>query len=58
LKHGTVPATATKAERRSARKCVSAYHEPQLTGLLGYVGAEIDRYRAGEIEARRPSPGR
>ena len=31
--------------------CVSAYHESQLAGLLGHVGAEIDRYRAGEINA-------
>jgi hypothetical protein len=42
---------ATKAERRAARERVSAYHESQLAGLLGYVGAEIDRYRAGEIDA-------
>src|SRR5580704_17483208 len=42
---------ATKAERRAARERVSAYHESQLAGLLGHVGAEIDRYRAGEIDA-------
>jgi hypothetical protein len=42
---------ATKAERRAARERVSAYHESQLAGLLGRVGAEIDRYRAGEIDA-------
>jgi hypothetical protein len=51
LKHGTVPVMATKAERRAARERVSAYHESQLAGLLGHVGAEIDRYRAGEIDA-------
>ena len=51
LKHGTVPVIATKAERRAARERVSACHESQLTGLLGHVGAEIDRYRAGEIDA-------
>jgi hypothetical protein len=33
---------ATKAERRAARERVSAYHESQLAGLLGHVGAEID----------------
>jgi hypothetical protein len=51
LKHGTVRVMATKAERRAARERVSAYHESQLAGLLGHVGAEIDRYRAGEIDA-------
>jgi hypothetical protein len=42
---------ATKADRRAARERVSAYHESQLAGLLGHVGAEIDRYRTGEIDA-------
>jgi hypothetical protein len=42
---------AAKAERRAARERVSAYHESQLAGLPGHVGAEIDRYRAGEIDA-------
>jgi hypothetical protein len=42
---------ATKAERRAARERASAYHESQLAGLLGHVGADIDRYRAGEIDA-------
>jgi hypothetical protein len=51
LKHGTVRVVVTKAERRAARERVSAYHELQLAGLLGRVGAEIDRYRAGEIDA-------
>jgi hypothetical protein len=41
---------ATKAERRAARERVSAYHQAQLAGLLGHVGAAIDRYRAGEID--------
>src|SRR6202035_3807061 len=51
VKHGTVRVMVTKAERRAARERVSAYHESQLAGLLGHVGAEIDRYRAGEIDA-------
>jgi hypothetical protein len=42
---------ATKAERRAARERVSAYHQSQLAELLSHVGAEIDRYRAGEIDA-------
>jgi len=51
LKHGTVPIMATKAERRAARERVTADHESQPAGLLGHAGAEIDRYRAGEIDA-------
>ncbi len=41
----------TKAERRAARDRVSAYHQAQLGELLSHVGAAIDRYRAGEIDA-------
>jgi hypothetical protein len=41
----------TKAERRAARERVSAYHHVQLAGLLSHVGAAIDRYRTGEIDA-------
>ena len=51
VKHGTVPVMAANAERRVARERVSAYHESQLAELLSHVGAEIDRYRAGEIDA-------
>jgi thiamine pyrophosphate-dependent acetolactate synthase large subunit-like protein len=42
---------ATKAERRAARERVSAYHQAQLAELLSHVGAAIDRYRTGEIDA-------
>lgn len=41
----------TKAERRSARERVSAYHQAQLTGLLTNVAAAVDSYRSGEIDA-------
>jgi hypothetical protein len=41
----------TKAERRAARERISAYHQSQLAELLGHVGAAIDRYRTGEIDA-------
>ena len=44
MKHGPVRVMATEAERR-------ADHESQLAGLLGHVGAEIDRFRAREIDA-------
>jgi len=42
---------STKAERRAARERVSAYHQSQLAELLSHVGAALDRYRAGEIDA-------
>ena len=42
---------ATNAERRAARERVSAYHQAQLAELLSHVGAAIDRYRTGEIDA-------
>jgi len=42
---------ATKAERRAAQERISAYHQAQLAGLLSHIGAVIDRYRAGEIDA-------
>ena len=42
---------ATKAERRAARERVSAYHHAQLAELLSHVGAAIDRYRDGDIDA-------
>jgi hypothetical protein len=41
----------TKAERRAAHEQVSAYHQAQLAGLLSHIGAAIDRYRGGEIDA-------
>ena len=42
---------ATNAERRAARERVGAYHQAQLAELLSHVGAAIDRYRTGEIDA-------
>ena len=42
---------ATNAERRAARERVSAYHQAQLAKLLNHVGAAIDHYRTGEIDA-------
>jgi hypothetical protein len=42
---------ATNAERRAARERVSAYHQAELTELLSHVGAAIDRFRTGEIDA-------
>jgi hypothetical protein len=40
-----------KAERRTARAEVSAYHERQLTALVVRAGEAIDRHRAGELDA-------
>jgi len=45
------PIMGTKAERQTARERVSAYHQAELAGLLTYVVAAADGYRAGEIDA-------
>ncbi|HEX5967057.1 MAG TPA: hypothetical protein VFY88_01170 [Intrasporangium sp.] len=42
---------STKPERRAARETVAGYHQAQLALLVERVGAEVDRYRAGELEA-------
>ena len=41
----------SKAERRAARATVGDYHEEQLGVLVRRVGAEIDRFRAGELDS-------
>ena len=41
---------STKPERRAARDAVTAYHRAQLALLVDRVSAEIDRYRAGELD--------
>lgn len=40
-----------KAARRVAREAVAAYHERCLAELVERVGVEIDRFRAGELDA-------
>jgi hypothetical protein len=47
----TCPAVGTKAERRAARALVAAYHEARLAELIGHVAADLDRYRAGDVDA-------
>lgn len=42
---------STKPERRAAREAVAGYHQAQLALLVERVGAEVDRYRAGELDA-------
>jgi hypothetical protein len=42
---------ATNSERRAARETVDAYHAAQLALLVERFGTEIDRYRAGELDA-------
>ena len=44
-------AVGTKTERRAARALVAAYHEARLADLIEHVAAELDRYRAGEVDA-------
>ena len=40
-----------KAEHRVARERVGAFEEAQLGALVRRVAAELDQYRAGEIDA-------
>lgn len=42
---------SSKSERRAAHEAVGAYHEAQLAELVDRVGAAIDRFRAGELDA-------
>lgn len=41
----------TKGQRRADRALVAAYHEARLGELIERVGAEVDRFRAGEVDA-------
>ena len=42
---------SAKSDRQAAREAVAAYHESQLAELVDRVGAAIDRFRGGELEA-------
>lgn len=42
---------SSKSERRAAREAVAEYHEACLAELVQRVGKEIDRFRAGELDA-------
>jgi hypothetical protein len=42
---------ARTSARHAAREAVAAYHEARLTELLAQVGAAIDGFRAGELDA-------
>lgn len=42
---------SAKSDRQAAREVVAAYHESQLAALLQRVGAAIDRFRGGEMDA-------
>ena len=42
---------STKPERRAAREAVAVYHQAQLALLVERVGAAVNRYRAGELDA-------
>jgi hypothetical protein len=41
----------TKSERQVAREAVAAFHEAQLAGLVAHVGAAVDRFRSGQMDA-------
>lgn len=42
---------STKAERRTAREKVAAYHEEQLSRLVERLADAIDRHREAELNA-------
>jgi hypothetical protein len=46
-----VAAVGSKTERQAARALVAAYHEARLADLIEHVAEELDRYRAGEVDA-------
>ena len=46
-----VAAVGSKTERQAARALIAAYHEARLADLIEHVAEELDRYRAGEVDA-------
>ncbi|MEO5743512.1 MAG: hypothetical protein ABIQ53_02825 [Terracoccus sp.] len=42
---------SAKSDRQTAREAVVKYHESQLAALQERVGAALDRFRAGELDA-------
>jgi hypothetical protein len=40
-----------KSERQVARSLVAAYHEAELGKLVSRVGAAVDQFRAGDLDA-------
>jgi len=51
VRESNVAAVGSKAEPQAARALVAAYHEARLADLIEHVAEELDRYRAGEIDA-------
>ena len=42
---------SAKSDRHATRQDAAAYHETQLAALVERVGAAIDRFRDGELDA-------
>ena len=42
---------SAKSERQAARETVAQYHQAQLALLIEPVAAEMDRYRAHQLDA-------
>ncbi len=42
---------SAKSDRRAAREAVASYHGSQSAALVERVGAAIDRFRDGELNA-------
>ena len=48
---GNLAVVGSRTERQAARALVAAYHEARLADLIEHVAEELDRYRAGEVDA-------
>mgnify|MGYP003295906931 CR=1 FL=1 len=42
---------SARSDRQAAREVVGAYHEGQLAALVDRVGAAIDNFREGQLDA-------
>ncbi|WNB84335.1 hypothetical protein [Cellulomonas sp. ATA003] len=42
---------SSKADRKTAREAVATYHEAQLAALVERVGAAVDGFRDGQLDA-------
>ena len=42
---------SSKADRKSAREAVATYHEAQLAAMVERVGAAVDGFRDGQLNA-------
>jgi hypothetical protein len=51
VRERNVAAVGSKIERQAARALIAAYHQARVADLIEHVAEELDRYRAGEVDA-------